>query len=56
MHRVKMNVSKVITSEKREGLPLAASEHQLQYALLVGNENEHNTLPESIRLQRRECV
>ena len=45
-----MNVSKVITSEKREGLPLASSERQLQYALLVGNENEHNTLPASIRL------
>ena len=47
-----MIVSKVITSEKREGLPLAASERQLQYALSVGNENEHITLPASIRLQR----
>ena len=47
-----MIVSKVITSEKREGLPLAASERQLQHALSVGNENEHITLPASIRLQR----
>ena len=51
-----MNVSKVITSEKREGLPLAASEPQLQYALSVGIENDHITLPASIRLQRGEDV